>query len=125
MDAASGGLLLERSGMKRWSHPSLASISLRRLFPTASFVGCADIGVSDATECSDKANSNTLFAAIPGTRVDGAAFAEEAVQRGAPALLVQMPLPGVDVPQCVVRNVRKSYAELCEALHGYPSRRSG
>ena len=99
-----------------------ASVSLRKLFPHASFVGCADLRVADATDRSSECAPKALFAAIPGTKVDGAAFAAEAVARGAGSVLVQSPLANVAVPQCVVPDVRKAYAELCHALAGVPSR---
>jgi UDP-N-acetylmuramoyl-L-alanyl-D-glutamate--2,6-diaminopimelate ligase len=102
--------------------PLRVPVSLRTLLPAASFVGCADIRVTDAVECSQKCAPQTLFAAIPGTHVDGATFVDEAIQRGANSLLVQRPLPTVEVPQCVVPNARRAYAELCSALAGHPSR---
>jgi len=105
--------------------PIRVPVSLRQLFPSSSFVGCADIRVSDATEHSGKCGPNMLFAAIPGTRCDGADFTAEAIERGAASLLVQRPVPGAPVPQCVVPNVRRAYAELCAALAGSPSRRLG
>lgn len=107
------------------SQPNLAPVSLRRLFPRASFVGCADIRVDDATERSGDVHANMLFAAVPGTKVDGRQFALEAIQHGASSLLVRQPMCGVDVPQCVVPNVRQAFAELCAALHGNPTRRMG
>ena len=97
-------------------------VSLRTLLPAASFVGCADIRVTDAVDCSQKCTTQTLFAAISGTRVDGIAFVDEAIGHGANSLLVQRPLPNVQVPQCVVPNVRRAYAELCTVLAGHPSR---
>ena len=97
-------------------------VSLRRLFPRSSFVGCADIRVTEATDRSSECSSKTLFAAIPGTRVNGATFIRDAVSRGAAALLVGRPVPDVSVPQCVVPDIRKAYAELCSALCGSPSR---
>jgi UDP-N-acetylmuramoyl-L-alanyl-D-glutamate--2,6-diaminopimelate ligase len=97
-------------------------VSLRTLLPAASFVGCADIRVTDAVDCSQKCTTQTLFAAIPGSRVDGITFVDDAIQHGANSLLVQRPLPNVQVPQCVVPNVRRAYSELCSALAGHPSR---
>jgi UDP-N-acetylmuramoyl-L-alanyl-D-glutamate--2,6-diaminopimelate ligase len=96
-------------------------VSLRRLFPRASFVGCADVRVARATERSDECTPDTLFAAIPGTRVNGAMFAADAISRGATSLLVEQPLANVSVPQCIVRNVRPSYSLLCAELAGRPS----
>ncbi|MGE3314950.1 MAG: UDP-N-acetylmuramoyl-L-alanyl-D-glutamate--2,6-diaminopimelate ligase, partial [Planctomycetaceae bacterium] len=100
-------------------------VSLRQLFPRSSFVGCADIRVSDATEHSAQCGPQMLFAAVPGTRVDGTTFAAEAIDHGASSLLVQRPIPSVSVPQCVVPDVRRAYAELCGALAGFPSRSLG
>jgi UDP-N-acetylmuramoyl-L-alanyl-D-glutamate--2,6-diaminopimelate ligase len=102
--------------------PVRVPVSLRTLLPSASFVGCADIRVTEATEQSSQCRPHTLFAAIPGTHVDGADFVDEAIKRGANSLLVQRPLPNVHIPQCVVPHARKAFAELCSALAGYPSR---
>jgi len=102
--------------------PVRMPVSLRTLLPAASFVGCADIRVTEATECSSQCGPQTLFAAIPGTHVDGTDFVDEAIRRGANALLVQRPLPNVSIPQCVVPYVRKAFAELCSALAGFPAR---
>jgi UDP-N-acetylmuramoyl-L-alanyl-D-glutamate--2,6-diaminopimelate ligase len=102
--------------------PLRVPVSLRTLLPTASFVGCADIRVTEATEQSGQCGPHMLFAAIPGTHVDGADFVDEAIKRGANSLLVQRPLPNAHIPQCVVPHARKAFSELCSALAGYPSR---
>jgi len=62
-----------------------------------------------------------LFAAIPGTRNDGASFVAEAIERGAAAVLVRTPQPVSQVPQCVVPNIREAYAKVCAAMFGYPA----
>ncbi len=97
-------------------------VSLRQLFPSASFVGCADISVTAASEQSRHCTDGCLFAAIPGSRVDGNVFIKEAVSQGAKSLLCERPHPDVPVPQCVVPHVRPAYAKLCQALFGMPSR---
>lgn len=98
-------------------------VSLRRVCPTASFVGCADVRIAEATHRSDDCRPGTLFAAIPGTRIDGAEFINDAVARGAKAVLVERPVAGVNVPQCVVPSVRRAFSEVCSAIHGNPSAR--
>ena len=100
-------------------------VSLRRLLPMSSFVGCADVRVTEATDDSRKCTSGVLFAVISGSRCDGVRYVGEAAERGATALLVERPLPGISLPQCVVRNVRRAYAELNAALQGNPSRQLG
>lgn len=107
--------------------PASASIpiSLRRLFPDASFVGCGEIVVTDATERSGDCRPGCLFAALPGTKVHGRAFVAEAVARGAIAVLSDRPLPDLSVPQCIVPDPRAAYARLCHTLCQWPSRRMG
>ena len=99
------------------------TVSLRRLFPTASFVGCGDIHVSEATERSGDCRTGILFAAIRGTQTDGTQFVPEAIERGAAAILVHRPLAGISVPQCVVSDPRRTFGQLCHELFGRPSHR--
>jgi UDP-N-acetylmuramoyl-L-alanyl-D-glutamate--2,6-diaminopimelate ligase len=101
------------------------TVSLRRLLPAASFVGCADVIVSDVAEHSDKCMPGTVFAAIPGTNRRGTDFIPDALARGASAIITDRPLAAIRVPQCVVPDVRRAYAETCHAVHGYPSWRLG
>lgn len=104
-------------------HPRIPmGITLRRLLPTASFVGCVDIRIHAATECSFDCRPQTLFVALRGNNFDGHDFIHDAVQRGASAVLVEYPQTDVPVPQCVVRDTRLAYAQICSALSGDPSR---
>jgi len=103
------------------SLPIPIPLSLRFLLPRASFVGCADVLVSTVTDCCDECRPGDTFAAIPGTRVDGADFALQAVRNGAKAVLTHRPLADVPVPQCVAPNVRAAYSRLCAALQDNPS----
>lgn len=98
-------------------------VSLRRLFPRASFVGCGDVVATDAVEDSRLVSRSTVFAAISGTRMDGTEFVQDAISRGCPAIISERPLAGVSVPQCIVPKVRSAYARLCDALVGHPARR--
>ena len=56
------------------------SVSLHRLFPQASFVGCGDVVATDVVEDSRQANFSTVFAAIPGTQIDGTQFVRDAIE---------------------------------------------
>ncbi len=100
-------------------------VSLRRLFPSASLVGCGDIAVRDVCEDSRLAVAGTMFSAIPGTCVHGLSYVDEALRNGATSLLVDRPVRNARVPQCVVTDVRLAHAQLCEALFGYPTKRLG
>jgi UDP-N-acetylmuramoyl-L-alanyl-D-glutamate--2,6-diaminopimelate ligase len=102
-----------------------ATVSLRRLFPSASFVGCAEMAVSQAFEDSRLCTAGSLFAAIPGSKLNGQAFVEDALARGAAVVLTSQPIARAKVNQCIVGDVRAAYSELCQALAGLPARRLG
>ena len=106
------------------SLPDLPSpVSLRRILPGASFVGCGEVIVNDATDDSRLVTEDSVFAAICGTTFDGREFAAAAVANGCSAVLTERPLPDVSVSQCVVPNVRAAYARICNAISGKPTSR--
>ncbi len=113
------------SFMNPANRPPSMSVSLRRLLPSASFVGCADIVASDVAEDSRQCRPGGVFAAIPGKTHTGSDFVPDALARGAIAVLTNHALPAAHVPQCVVPDVRAAYATVCHALYGYPSWRLG
>ena len=94
--------------------------SLRRLFPSARFIGCADVRVSSVTDDSRACEPGSLFVARQGLQQNGAHFVAEAIARGATAVLVEQPLPGVGISQCVVNDVVKSFGHVCATLTGRP-----
>jgi len=109
--------------IRRFDLPhGLVTVDLRRLFPHASFVGGTGIFAAHATDRSHLCRPNSVFAIIRGTRDDGARYIADAISRGATALLTDRPQPGVHVPQCIVPDVRRAFAELCSALAAHPSR---
>ncbi|MEZ5988092.1 MAG: UDP-N-acetylmuramoyl-L-alanyl-D-glutamate--2,6-diaminopimelate ligase [Planctomycetota bacterium] len=71
---------------------------------------------------SRRVEQGTLFFAVPGLRHDGAAFAAEAVARGACAVVAERALD-LPVPVFVVPSVRRAVARLADAWYGEPSRR--
>src|SRR5262245_46999439 len=89
----------------------------------AQFIGTTDIEVTDVTERAELCSPGILFAAIPGTRRNGQEFAGDAVLRGANALLVDRPMDEVAIPQCIVPDVRRAFALVCDALQGHPSQK--
>jgi UDP-N-acetylmuramoyl-tripeptide--D-alanyl-D-alanine ligase len=76
-----------------------------KLTELAALLGCAppsaEAEIIDIVTDSRKVNPGTLFAALPGNRVDGHDFSDIAVRLGAVALLVNRPVE-VEVPQLVV-----------------------
>ena len=57
--------------------PAQVPVQLRQVFPGASFVGCANIRVTGITANSRECQPGMMFAAIPGTHVDGHDFADQ------------------------------------------------
>jgi UDP-N-acetylmuramoyl-L-alanyl-D-glutamate--2,6-diaminopimelate ligase len=62
-----------------------------------------------------------LFLCVSGFTADGHAFAPQAVERGAAALVVERPL-GLGVPELVVGSARAAMAPLAARFYGDPSR---
>ena len=78
-------------------------------------------GVVDLTHDSREVGPGVGFACVVGDRSDGHDFAEQAVEAGAPMLIVSRRLP-LDVPQVLVTDVRRAMGHAAAAVHGFPSR---
>jgi UDP-N-acetylmuramoyl-tripeptide--D-alanyl-D-alanine ligase len=78
------------------------------LMEIASAIGVSepdhDVVIESIVTDSRKVHYGSLFAALPGSQVDGHDFAETAVNMGAAALLVSRPLD-LEVPQLLVEDV--------------------
>ena len=94
---------------------------VRSLDPDARIEGDGEALLDDVTHVGGEAGSGVLYAARLGARVDGHDFAGEAVQRGAPALLVQRALD-LPVPQLVTGDVAAVLGAVAARVHGHPSR---
>ena len=97
-----------------------------RLADVAAVVGAEvrgdpDDTVRDASHDSRDVPAGSLFFCIPGEHVDGHAFAQDAVDAGAAALVVDHPL-AVAAPQLVVRSVREAIGPMAAAVFGHPAR---
>jgi UDP-N-acetylmuramoyl-tripeptide--D-alanyl-D-alanine ligase len=86
-----------------------------RLSELAAAAGCPapdrDIGVESIVTDSRRVDFGALFAALPGSQVDGHDFAPAAVRLGAVALLVRRRLD-LDVPQLVVPDVLQALGRM-------------
>ncbi|WP_309092110.1 UDP-N-acetylmuramoyl-L-alanyl-D-glutamate--2,6-diaminopimelate ligase [Phenylobacterium sp.] len=69
----------------------------------------ADPEITGVTADSRKVRPGTLFAALPGTKVDGASFAPAAVGAGAAAVIAERDL-GLSVPTIIAKDPRRAYA---------------
>ncbi len=81
-----------------------------------------DVDVCDVVCDSRRVRPGCLFVCIPGLVSDGHAFAQDAVSKGAAALLVTHELP-LDVPQVVVNDARDALAAISAAFFGDGSAR--
>jgi len=64
-----------------------------------------------------------VFIALKGLHADGAAFARQAIERGAAAIVSEQPAPdGVHVPWAIVGDARLAMALLAAAFYRDPSR---
>ncbi len=79
--------------------------------------------VKALTYDSRRATAGALFVALKGQKADGAAYAVQALSKGAVAVVSESPRPeGVQVPWVVVSNGRRALARLAAAFYGHPSR---
>jgi len=63
-----------------------------------------------------------VFVALKGQHADGASFAEQAIARGAAAVVAEEPAPsGAPVPWTTVADARLALALLADAFHRHPS----
>ena len=99
--------------------------TLRRLHiraPGSDLVGDPETVVRSLAYRTSEARAGSLFFCVPGQRVDGHSFAEDAVRLGASALVVERALP-VDAPQMVVASVREAMGPISAQFFGHPSDR--
>lgn len=102
-----------------------ASWSLADLVESAGLPGDALHGdpeaiVRDVVSDSRRVLAGSLFCCVPGSNVDGHAFASAAVQAGASALLVEH-LVDVAAPQILTADSRAAMGLLAAAFHRHPS----
>ena len=82
--------------------------------------GVATLSISGLTADSRRVAPGVVFAAMPGTRADGAAFAAEAVANGAVAILAdrRAALAALDVPILRAADPRRALALMAARFHG-------
>jgi UDP-N-acetylmuramoyl-L-alanyl-D-glutamate--2,6-diaminopimelate ligase len=79
--------------------------------------------VSGVAYDSRKVMAGDLFVAVPGLRQDGRRYIEDALARGAAAVVLEWPdlLEGKAVPRVLVPSSREALARLADAYFGHPS----
>ena len=92
--------------------------------PGAELELAAETPVSAIAYDSRRVVPGSVFVALKGLKADGDAFAEQAISRGARAIVSQSPVrSGVAVPWIVVRDARLALALLADRFFSHPSRR--
>jgi UDP-N-acetylmuramoyl-L-alanyl-D-glutamate--2,6-diaminopimelate ligase len=108
----------------RWVD-SAAEMQLERMIAALAprdVVGRAPVEIADLAYDARAVGSGALFFCVPGARFDGHDFADDAVARGAAALVVERPLD-VSVPQLVVDDARRAMAIAADEFFGRPTER--
>jgi UDP-N-acetylmuramoyl-L-alanyl-D-glutamate--2,6-diaminopimelate ligase len=82
--------------------------------------GDPEVGIEGLAYDSRAVEPGSLFFCVTGLKSDGHEFAEQAVEAGAAALVVERPLD-LDAPQVEVKDARAAMAPLAAAFHGDPT----
>ena len=82
----------------------------------------SDPEISSLSYDSRLAGAGSLFFALPGAKADGAAFARQASEKGAAAVVTQSPDADCGCPVVRVPDARAAMADLAAAFHGHPDR---
>jgi len=77
-----------------------------------------DPEIRGVTADSRKVKPGYLFAALPGAKADGKAFANQAIASGAAAVLSAVDIPGLAAPLVRASDPRRAYALAAAAFHG-------
>ncbi len=85
-------------------------------------IGNADVSVTGICSDSRKLNFGEVFICYSGGHVDSHAYASEAVERGASAIVCQHPLE-LSVTQVIVEEGRATIAPLARAFYGYADKK--
>ncbi len=98
--------------------------ALSKILKPQKISGKANPSILGIAENSKLVKKGDLFVCIPGAKRDGRAFASEAVEKGAAALVVEKKaVAGLKVPQLIVKDSREALALAAHAFYGNPSRR--
>jgi UDP-N-acetylmuramoyl-L-alanyl-D-glutamate--2,6-diaminopimelate ligase len=94
---------------------------LHQFDSTLSLNGVPNTAIAHIREDSRRVGTGDLFIARAGTQTDGAAFASDAVMRGAVAIVTESKLPGITVPQIIVPHAASAVSVLAHLFHGQPT----
>jgi UDP-N-acetylmuramoyl-L-alanyl-D-glutamate--2,6-diaminopimelate ligase len=94
-----------------------------RALGASAITGDLSRSVAGVAYDSRSVEAGTVFVALKGLHADGTAFARQAIERGAIAIVSEQPPPaGVTVPWSIVSDARLALSILAAAFYGHPSR---
>jgi UDP-N-acetylmuramoyl-L-alanyl-D-glutamate--2,6-diaminopimelate ligase len=97
--------------------------ALKKIDPGVRLLFPQRLDITGVSDDSRNVAPGNLFAAIAGTKTDGAEYVSQALQAGASALLVERELKKFRlVPQIVSDNPRRTLGNLASVVNGHPSR---
>lgn len=97
-------------------------IRLRDVLPEAKLFGAEEIYFRSCCGLWNECQHDDLYIAIVDADQDGHDYTQEAVARGATAIVTERLLT-TNRPQCIVHDSREAYGRICQALAGTPSQR--
>lgn len=78
--------------------------------------------IQSLTKDSRVTTNKGLFFCLEGNSLSGRDYVDEAVKKGAVAIVTEKVVKNISVPQIIVEDARKSYALFSSAFYGYPEK---
>jgi UDP-N-acetylmuramoyl-L-alanyl-D-glutamate--2,6-diaminopimelate ligase len=91
--------------------------------PVRQVIGTLDRTVESIAYDSRRVQRNGLFVALPGQKVDGRDFIQQAIEKGAAAIVAEREENHPRATCVVVENARYALADLAASFYGFPARR--
>ena len=91
--------------------------------PVRQVIGTLDRTVESIAYDSRRVQRNGLFVALPGEKVDGHDFIQQAIEKGAAAIVAERAENHPRATCVVVENARYALADLAASFYGFPARR--
>ena len=88
-----------------------------------SIIGDLNIDVEGITYDSRKAEEGSLFVAISGFETDGHKYIEDAIAKGAQAVIVEKDIMDLEVPVIKVDDSRSALAKISAKFYDYPAQK--
>ncbi len=86
-------------------------------------IGNGEVNISGITFDSREVKAGYLFICISGFKADGHDYAEEAVNKGAVALLAEHEIEGMGATTVIVKNTRKETSVAAANFYGHPDKK--